>query len=104
MPVSNSRVLQDGPSKSGARIIGRVYSFLPDKPGVRFVPDVTVVVIGPAGSLSTITDKSGIYDFRDLPPGYYSFRVGRNEHGRMELKPGAVSGGDLWLPNRQALR
>ena len=108
MPISDAevdlRVLQDGTSKSGTRIIGRVYSFLSDRPGERFVPGVTVVVIGPAGSLSTTTDKSGIYDFRNLPPGYYSIRVGLNEHGWVDLKPGAVAGSDLWLPSMQALR
>jgi hypothetical protein len=107
MPISDAevdlRVLQE-PSKSGARIIGRVYSFVPDRPGARFVPDVTVAVTGPSGSFSTITDKRGIYDFKDLPPGYYSIRVGPSEHGWVDLKPGAVSGSDLWLPNKQALR
>lgn len=68
------------------------------------MPGVTVMVIGPAGSLSTITDKSGIYDFRDLPPGHYSIRVGPNEHGWVDLKPGVVSGSDLWLPHEQAVR
>lgn len=108
VPISDAevdlRVLQDGTSKSGARIIGRVYSFQSDRPGERSVPGVTVMVIGPAGSLSTITDKSGIYDFRDLPPGHYSIRVGPNEHGWVDLKPGVVSGSDLWLPHEQAVR
>ena len=91
-------MLRDGPPKSGGRIIGRVYSFLPDRPGERYVPDVTVVVTSPRGSISIVTDQSGIYDFRDLPPGHYSIRVGSDEHGGMDLKPGEVSGSDLYLP------
>jgi hypothetical protein len=79
-PISDAevdlRVLRDGPPKSSVRIIGRVYSFLTSRPGMKYDADVSVTVTGSAGSIRTTTDDHGIYDFRDLPPGQcYPYRV-----------------------------
>jgi hypothetical protein len=110
------RVLQDGPPKSNVRIIGRVYSFLPDGPGTEFVPGATIVVTGPAGGVTAITDQNGIYDLRDLPPGHYSVWLRSREQGGtglkpehvwetdLNLKPGDVWGGDLYLPTEAPQR
>jgi len=92
------RVLHDGPPKSGVRIIGRVYRVLGGKPGWMFIQGVPVTVTGPVGSVSVVTDESGIYDLRDLPQGYYSVRLGSDEHGT-NLKSGDVWDYDLRLRN-----
>jgi hypothetical protein len=92
------RVLREGPPKSGVRIIGCIYSSLPNEPGVRHLQGVSVTVTGPRGSTSTVTDGEGIYDFRELPPGLYSIRVGTHEHGATNLRVGDVWGNDVWLP------
>lgn len=90
------RVLRDGPSKSGGRIVGRVYRFSTD--GEKWVPAVRVEVIGPTGDVSTTTDQDGIYDLKDLLPGHYSVRVGSGERWELDLKQGDVRGGDIYLP------
>jgi len=90
------RALEEGPPKSGVRIIGRVYDLGGSKRG-RFVPDSPVLVTGPAGPISVLTDKEGIYDLRDLPPGHYSIRVGARDY-RADLKTGDVWGEHLYLP------
>lgn len=91
------RVIQDGPPTSSVRIIGRVYRRLPDKPRFGFIPNVTVTVTGPQGSVSTVTDGDGIYDLKDLPPGPYSIAVGPSEFGKASLKSGDVWASDLDL-------
>lgn len=90
------RVLQDGPPKSGVRIIGRVYDLRATNRGA-FVPDSPILVTGPAGPISTLTDKAGIYDLRDLPPGHYSMRVGLRDYGA-DLKTGDIWEEYLYLP------
>ncbi len=90
------RIVRDGPPKSGVRIIGRVYDLRGSKRGMA-VPDSPIMVTGPAGPISTLTDKDGVYDFRDLPPGHYSIRVGPRDHGA-DLKTGDIWGEDFYLP------
>lgn len=90
------RIVRDGPPKSGVRIIGRVYD-LRDSKGGMAVQDSPILVTGTTGPISTRTDKDGVYDFRDLPPGHYSIRVGPRDHGS-DLKTGDVWEVDFYLP------
>lgn len=90
------RVLEEGPPKSGVRVIGRLYRIMPVQ-GWRYVSGVTVVVTGPRGSVSVVTDEDGIYDLKDLPPGSYSLLIGSTEYGRADLKAGSVWARDLDL-------
>jgi hypothetical protein len=96
------RVLHDGPPSSGGRLIGRVYAGL--RSGLRNpVPGVSVLVKGPAGSVVSVTDAQGIYDFVGLQPGHYTveplttFMKGRNLSVGLDLKPGDVEDYSLYL-------
>ena len=86
------RLLHDGPPKSGARIIGRVYTEMP-KPA----RGVTVLITGPTGRIRATTDSEGIYDVTGLPSGHYSARVDRdnrpeapNYEEEADVEPGGV--------------
>jgi len=71
--TADIRALQDGPPKSGVRIIGRVYTdmFVTSEPA----RGVKVLINGPRGKISTTTDQEGIYDLSGLPAGHYSVLV-----------------------------
>jgi hypothetical protein len=66
------RVLRDSPHWDGVRIIGKAIA-----PSLRYepVPGLKVIIAGPAGTVSTTTDRDGIYDLSGLPPGRYTVRA-----------------------------
>jgi len=93
------RLLQDGPPKSGVRIIGRVYEgeLITNKP----VPAVKLWIAGPAGTIATITDAQGIYDLVGLPAGHYSIRVDPaflHRH-RPYSQETDLKSGEIWVPS-----
>lgn len=92
------RILQDGPPKSGVRIIGQVYEgeLITNKP----VPAVKLWITGPAGTIATITDAQGIYDLVELPAGHYSIRVDPTFlHRRSPYSREAdLKSGEIWSP------
>ncbi len=56
------------------------------------------VSIGESGSLAhfeTYTDKSGLYEFADLPPGQLSIRATRESHGEASGSLDSISGAAL---------
>lgn len=94
------RVLHDGLPLSGGRLIGRVYERMEES---RPVPGVSVVAKGPAGSIVSVTDSQGIFDFIGLPPGPYTVEPlttlsnGRNLSVGLNLKSGDVEDFSLYL-------
>jgi hypothetical protein len=98
------RILRDGPPKSGARLIGRVYTDL--RTDRRPVPRVGISVEGPSDSFVLSTDADGIYDVTGLPPGRYtldslskgaSARSGFRGGKTFELKAGEIGSANLYL-------
>lgn len=93
--VISLRVLQDGPPKSGVRIIGQVFEsyFAASSPA----RGVNVRIAGPNGDVVLATDDQGIYDITGLPPGHYSVGVGSREAiWTGELKTGEIGGTDTY--------
>lgn len=95
------RLLKEGPPKSGVRIIGRTVRRF----GVgdwRAAVGVTVTIIGPTGTISTITDGHGIYDVTGLAAGHYSIRAEPEDDAdtfpreNYERREGDLKGGDVW--------
>jgi hypothetical protein len=94
------RILRDKSPRIGVRIIGEVtrYNGKTREPA----PGASVVITGPTGTLTTITDAQGIYDVAGLPPGRYDIHAeprssiawGRTSDN-YELKAGEVGGGVL---------
>ena len=100
------RILRDGPPKSGVRLIGRVLiGRVYEKPTGRFVPGVGISIVGPAGSMVSVTDSQGVYDVNDLPPGRYTVHAQiQNAQGKIsedlrivELKAGEIGESNLYL-------
>jgi hypothetical protein len=87
--AADLRVLNDGPPRSGVRVIGRVYD--PSLPARR----ATVLITGPSGTISTTTDEEGIYDCSGLQPGHYSLRI-EGEPRPDYLHEGEVAPGEVW--------
>jgi len=71
------RVLRDGRPQNGVRILGRTARLAGDYPNYRWetVPSAKVLIRGPAGTTTAVSDAHGVYDVKGLPPGYYE--VGR---------------------------
>jgi hypothetical protein len=95
------RLLDQGPPKSGVRIIGRAIRRF----GVgdwRAAPGVTVRIMGPAGTYSAITNEHGVYDLIELPPGHYSVRADPEDdvdtfpRENYERREGELKAGDIW--------
>lgn len=64
------RVMRDGPPKTGVRVIGLVTRF-GDYTNQAGVPGTKVIIEGPSGTTTAISDQHGIYDVSGLPPGHY---------------------------------
>jgi hypothetical protein len=64
------RILREGPSQKGVRIVGQVRG---NHNQLRL--GAKVVVAGPMGTKAVSTDSDGIFDLRDLVPGLYELRV-----------------------------
>jgi hypothetical protein len=100
------RLLNDGPPKTGVRVIGHVrtcsYCSQP-------APGITVRITGPQGALLVQTDSDGIYDRVGLPAGHYSVRLDsqdpRSARGRAsdeaDVRPGEVWASRLDIPEAQ---
>jgi hypothetical protein len=98
------RMLREGPSPKDVRVIGQVTGGSDKAP-----PGVRVLVIGPAGTVPivAVTDKDGIYDIPNPPPGHYEVRVAGcntipnldhypcDQETRSDLKAGEVFGVEL---------
>ena len=70
------RVLQEGAPKSGSRLIGRVYIGVPyDHRGRKPVPGAYVSLEGANGTIVSVADADGVYDFTGLPSGIYTLRA-----------------------------
>jgi hypothetical protein len=70
------RILREGAPKSGARLIGRVYVGVPyDHRGKRPAPGTHLNLDGTTGTITSIADADGIYDFRSVPPGTYTLHA-----------------------------
>lgn len=85
------RILRDGPPKSGARLIGRVYEADSEAPA----PGVGIDIEGRIGSVYKVTDAQGIYDATGVPSGHYTVRLAKASPERqvlqvIDLKPGDV--------------
>ncbi len=89
------RVLEDGPPRSGVRIIGRVGT---DLVGFEPARGVKLLVTGPDGkTTTTTTDQQGIYDLVGLPEGHYSVLVESESQRRYFYKiEGDVKSGEVW--------
>ncbi len=89
------RLLQDGPPKSGVRIIGRVF-----KDTYRdndLAPGVKVWITGPNGVVSTMADDQGVYDVIGLPAGHYSLKVDALNQPRHVYRAEAdLKSGEAW--------
>jgi len=99
----NLRVLRGGIPITGVRIIGEVTRHNGKK--WEAAPEIDVVIDGPAGRMTAITDKEGIYDVGGLPPGNYQIRTGdgspdfrhRRQCSYWALKSGDVGGCRLFV-------
>jgi hypothetical protein len=96
------RVLRDRPPSTGGRLIGRVYANFRSAPR-NPVPGISVLAKGPGGSIISVTDADGIYDFSGLPPGHYTVEplttsmTGRNLSAGLDLTSGDVKDYSLYL-------
>lgn len=72
--AADLRALQEGPPKSGVRIIGSVFTSIYSKSEP--ARGVEILITGPAGTVTTTTDQQGVYDAGPLPAGHYSVQVG----------------------------
>ena len=61
-------------------------------------PGATVIVEGPNGSITTVADRSGIYDVRGLPEGRYTIHVPNpSRHGECRyFREGTLKSGEVW--------
>lgn len=93
------RVLKDGQSRKGARIIGEAILGYRWSGTERREAGFRVAITGPAGSMVTTTDGKGVYDFPGLPPGRYSVHFDLPPNSRVQhslcdspiqLEPGQI--------------
>ena len=67
------RILREGAPKSGARLIGRVYVGVRyDRRGRKPAPGMNVSLEGAKGTITTVADDDGVYDFTSVPSGTYT--------------------------------
>lgn len=70
------RILREGAPKSGARLVGRVYVSVPyDRRGKRPAPGTHVNLDGMGGTVVSVADDEGIFDFPSVPSGTYTLHV-----------------------------
>jgi hypothetical protein len=65
------RVMREGPPKTGVRIIGLVIRYVDEHMNRAAVPGTKVIIEGPTGTMTIISDQHGIYEVSGLPPGHY---------------------------------
>lgn len=95
------RLLDEGPPKSGVRIIGRTLRVSPD--GKHYpAGGITVRISGPNGTVSAISDQTAVYDVTGLPSGHYAVsadsadetdRFYKEYYERLEKE---LHSGDVW--------
>ena len=76
------RILREGAPESGSRLIGRVYRGVRyDRRGRKPAPGIDVNLEGANGTITTVADDHGVYDFTSVPSGTYTLHatvVGRD--------------------------
>jgi hypothetical protein len=99
------RVLREGAPKSGARLIGRVYVGVPYyQRGKKAAPGTHVNLDATSGTITSVADADGIYDFTSVPSGTYTLHATVTEpDGRsfsdtqpLRLKEGEVRDWDVY--------
>lgn len=92
------RILRQGPSQKGVRIVGHVRG-----EGNQLRRGVEVVITGPMGDIPTTTDREGIFDLKDLPPGKYAVHVEECDESKnptfyrcSESYGSNLKAGDIW--------
>lgn len=102
--VVDTRILNQGPPRTGVRIIGRTYRRRAaggDERGYEPAPGVRVEIKGPSGSMFVTSDSEAVYDATGLPPGHYSIEIDRparmDRYMPFEYKcPENLAPGDVW--------
>jgi hypothetical protein len=99
------RILREAAPKSGARLIGRVYVGVRyDRRGRKPAPGADVNLEGANGTITTVADRDGVYDFTSVPSGTYTLHAtviepnGRSfsETQPLNLKEGEVRDWDVY--------
>ncbi len=96
-----TRLLNDGPPRTGVRIIGRTYR-LSSEGKHHLHGGVKVEITGPESTVFSISDQDGIYDAVGLPPGHYSIRADSADDAdtdsreHYERSEGELKAGDVW--------
>lgn len=86
------RILREGVPRDGIRIVGRTIRLDPNS-SQEPVAAAKVVIVGPAGRITVMSDPDGVYDVTDLPPGDYKLGIeSDNEHIRWENPECGLSG------------
>jgi hypothetical protein len=72
--VVDTRILRDGPPRTGARILGYTYR---RKSNVSFqlAPGMRVEIRGPNGSIFVVSDADAVYDLTGVPAGHYRIQI-----------------------------
>lgn len=93
------RILREGAPKSGSRLIGRVYRGVRyDRRGRRPAPGIDVNLEGANGTITTVADDDGVYDFTSVPSGTYTLRatvIGPDGSSLSETQPLKLNEGEV---------
>ncbi len=88
------RLLHEGSSRTGVRIIGKVERFA--ERSIQALPQVNVRITDSAGSFITTTDAHGIYDVTDLPPGRFGIEIVSPNLEKPHCEENDVKVGQAW--------
>lgn len=100
------RVLREGAPKRGSRLIGRVYMAVPyDHRWRKPAPGTYISLEGANGTIVSVADSNGVYDFTNVPPGAYTLRTKVTLSGRpifsdvqsFRLKEAEVKDWDIYV-------
>lgn len=95
--VVELRTLRDGPPRNGVRVIGAVFT---SRRKPQPSSGIEVLIKGPSGAATVVTDDAGVYDIVGLPFGLYTVEISTNEvHPvcALNLEKRAVDGCSLFL-------
>jgi hypothetical protein len=94
--VAELRTLHDGAPRNGVRVIGAVFtSWRKPQPS----SGIEVLIKGPSGATTVVTDDAGVYDIVGLPFGRYTVELSTKDVHPVcvNLEKRAVSGCSLFL-------